>query len=213
MAISIMFCIACVAARFLGWFSFLVRIYNQHSLLGLEGERKTKNYLEKDNRERAKQSKVEELGSSQSSCTRQKRKCWSNSMVALCAYWRDETWWEKEEAGPAFNPLIFLKHLFRPIRYAFCSACWQLEFQKISWGWMQVVFPTPSSLRLPHPPPIVFWCDHCSAFAWLYLILDKPQRKKHTKSTINKLKTPAVYTDDVLYKQLLIISWQKSVQW
>ena len=37
-----------------------------------EGERKTKNYLEKDCRERAKQSRVEELGSSQSGCTRQK---------------------------------------------------------------------------------------------------------------------------------------------
>ena len=70
MAIFIMFCIACVAARFLAWFSFLVRIYNQCALLGLEGERKTKNYFEKDNQEGAKQSKVEELGSSQSSCTR-----------------------------------------------------------------------------------------------------------------------------------------------
>ena len=213
MAIFIMFCIACVAARFLAWFSFLVRIYNQCALLGLEGERKTKNYFEKDNQEGAKQSKVEELGSSQSSCTRQKRKCWSKRVVALCAHWLDKTWGEKQEAGPAFNPLIFLKHHFWPIRYTFCSACCQMEFQKLSWGWMQVVFPTPSSLRLPHPPPIVFWCDHCSAFAWLYLILDKPQRKKHTKTTINKLKTPAVYTDDVLYKQLLIISWQKSVQW
>ena len=116
MAIFIMFCMACVAARFFGWFSFLVHIYNQCGLLGLEGERKTKNYLEKDNWERAKQSKVEELGSSQSSCTRQKRKCWSNSVVALCAYWRDETWWEKEGAGPAFNPLIFLKHPFQPVR-------------------------------------------------------------------------------------------------
>ena len=37
-----------------------------------EGERKTKNYLEKDYRERVKQSRVEELGSSQSGCTRQK---------------------------------------------------------------------------------------------------------------------------------------------
>ena len=70
MAIFIMFCITCVAARFLGWFSFLVRIYNQCSLLGVEGERKTKNYFEKDNQEGAQQSKVEELGSSQSSCTR-----------------------------------------------------------------------------------------------------------------------------------------------
>lgn len=98
MAIFIMFCIACVAARFLGWFSFLVSIYNQCGLLGLEGERKTKNYFEKDNREGAKRSKVEELGSSQSSCTRQNRKCWSKSVVALCTYWRDKTWWEKKEA-------------------------------------------------------------------------------------------------------------------
>ena len=176
MAIFIMFCIACVAARFLGWFSFLVRIYNQCSLLGVEGERKTKNYFEKDNQEGAKQSKLEELGSSQSSCTRQKRKCWSKSAVTLCAHWLDKTWWEKEEAGPAFNSLIFLKHPFWPIRYAFCSACWEMEFQKISWGWMKVFVPTPSSVCLPHPPPIVFCCDHCSAFAWLYLILDIPQR-------------------------------------
>jgi len=38
----------------------------------LEGKRKTKKYLEKDSRERAKQSGVEELGGSQSGCTRQK---------------------------------------------------------------------------------------------------------------------------------------------
>ena len=37
-----------------------------------EGKRKTKKYLEKDSRERAKQSGVEELGGSQSGCTRQK---------------------------------------------------------------------------------------------------------------------------------------------
>ena len=37
-----------------------------------EGERKTKKYLEKDSRERAKQSGVEELGGSQSGYTRQK---------------------------------------------------------------------------------------------------------------------------------------------
>ena len=37
-----------------------------------EGKRKTKNYLEKDSRERTKQSWVEELGSSQSGRTRQK---------------------------------------------------------------------------------------------------------------------------------------------
>ena len=37
-----------------------------------EGKRKTKNYLKKDSRERAKQSWVEELGSSQSGCTGQK---------------------------------------------------------------------------------------------------------------------------------------------
>ena len=39
MAIFIMFWIAWVAARFLGWFSFLFRIYNQCCLPGLEGER------------------------------------------------------------------------------------------------------------------------------------------------------------------------------
>lgn len=71
---------------------------------------------------------------------------------------------------------------------------------------MQVVFLTASSLYLPHSPPIVFWFDQCSTFMWLYLLLYKPQRKKHTKITINKSKTPAVDTDDVLYKQLLIIS-------
>ena len=37
-----------------------------------EGKRITKNVLEKDSRERTKQSWVEELGSSQSGCTRQK---------------------------------------------------------------------------------------------------------------------------------------------
>ena len=37
-----------------------------------EGKRKTQKYLEKDSRERAKQSGVEELGGSQSGCTRQK---------------------------------------------------------------------------------------------------------------------------------------------
>ena len=37
-----------------------------------EGKRKTKKYLEEDSRERAEQSGVEELGGSQSGCTRQK---------------------------------------------------------------------------------------------------------------------------------------------
>ena len=39
---------------------------------GSEGKRKTQKYLEKDSRERAKQSGVEELGGSQSGCTRKK---------------------------------------------------------------------------------------------------------------------------------------------
>ena len=38
----------------------------------MEGKRKTKNHLEKDSRERPKQSWVEELESSQSGCTRQR---------------------------------------------------------------------------------------------------------------------------------------------
>ena len=54
---------------------------------GSEGEKKTKNYLGKDSRERAKQSWMIELGISQSGCTRQKL-CWSDSVGA---YWRDET--------------------------------------------------------------------------------------------------------------------------
>ena len=40
--------------------------------LGWTPERNTKSYSEKDFRERVKQSEVEELGSSQSGCTRQK---------------------------------------------------------------------------------------------------------------------------------------------
>ena len=39
--------------------------------------------------EKERQSRVEELGSSQSGCTRQK--LLSDSVEALCAYWRDET--------------------------------------------------------------------------------------------------------------------------
>lgn len=85
MAIFIMFCIACVAARVLGRFSFLVRIYNQCALLGLEGERKTKNYFEKDNQEGAKQSKVEELGSSQSSCTRRRESVGKKGGGLMCS--------------------------------------------------------------------------------------------------------------------------------
>ena len=40
--------------------------------LGWTPETNIKNYLEKDCRERVKQSEVEELGSSQSGCTREK---------------------------------------------------------------------------------------------------------------------------------------------
>ena len=56
-----------------------------------EGMRKTKNYLEKDSRERAKQSWVEELGSTKWAA--QNWKHWSDNVEALCAYYHDETWW------------------------------------------------------------------------------------------------------------------------
>ena len=59
-----------------------------------KGERKTKKYLEKDSWERAKQSRVEKPGRSQSGCTRQKIiNCWPDSMKALCISRRNETWW------------------------------------------------------------------------------------------------------------------------
>ena len=50
-----------------------------------EGKRKTKNYLEKDSRERTKQSWVEDLEVAK--VVAQDRKCWSDSVEALC----DET--------------------------------------------------------------------------------------------------------------------------
>ena len=53
-----------------------------------ERERKTKNYLEKDSRELAKQSWVKELAKA----VAQDRKCWSDSVEALCAYRQDEAW-------------------------------------------------------------------------------------------------------------------------
>ena len=85
----------------------------------LKGKRKTKNYLKKDSWERAKQSRVEKPGSSQSGCTRQKFLVRQRrGLICLLAQWdmmvmksvdfgpdwRTESWgnlwkWENRASG------------------------------------------------------------------------------------------------------------------
>ena len=59
-----------------------------------EGKMNTKNYLQIDIRERAKQSWVEEQKYPKRlhKAVAQDRKRWSESLEALSTYWRDETW-------------------------------------------------------------------------------------------------------------------------
>ena len=64
-------------------------------------------------------------------------------------------------------------------------------------------FCSHSFLRLLAPPSpyrFLLWPLFCLRMAVSHTT------KKHTKITVNKSKTPAVYADDVLHKQLLIIA-------
>ena len=67
-------------------------------------------------------------------------------------------------------------------------------------------FCSHSFLRLLAPPSpyrFLLWPLFCLRMAVSHTW---QTTKKHTKITVNKSKTPAVYADDVLYKQLLIIA-------